>query len=383
MSILFDSFETDFRRKTQGDFRGVVNRCGNQVATASNAIRTGDTEMGVGNSLLPVPGDVPLEREELGGFVDPRRYILRPVPIPDRRIPYHANPGKDHGALHSQLAERVDEVLAVRQPKEPILSSDCVDHRGQRVPPSSAAAQLLSPARLRILIAMDATGIVRWTHEKLRERYGAAPPALHPPIENLVLTILSQNTNDVNRDRAYGALMNRFGSMEAVRDAPVDEIAAAIRIGGLHRQKAARIRQVLKRITAERGALDIAFLAELPLDEAMAWLLASPGVGHKTAGIVMLFSFGKPYFPVDTHIRRVFTRLGVIGPKEDPHRRMNDVLPSDSDLLTTLHLSAIQLGRELCHPRGPKCEDCPLQAPCTWFAAHVAEAPSARSSGGQ
>lgn len=226
---------------------------------------------------------------------------------------------------------------------------------------------------------MDATSVAHWTHEMLSERYGVAPPALHPPIENLVLTILSQNTNDPNRDRAYRSLMDRFGTMEAVRDAPVDEIAAAIEIGGLHRQKAARIRQVLERITAERGALDIGFLAELPLDEAMAWLLASPGVGHKTAGIVMLFSFGKPYFPVDTHIRRVFTRLGVLEPKEDPHRRMNDVLPSDPDVLAALHLNAIRLGRERCHPRGPRCEDCPLQARCTWFAEHVAEAPSARS----
>jgi len=206
-------------------------------------------------------------------------------------------------------------------------------------------------------------------------RYGDAPPESPPPVENLVLTILSQNTNDTNRDRAYRALIERFGRLEAIREASAEDIARSIRVGGLHRQKAERIRRILRRITEERGALDIGFLANLQIDEAMNWLLASPGVGQKTAGIVMLFSFGKPFFPVDTHIRRVFTRLGVVGPREDAHRRLNALLPEDPQMMATLHLNTIRLGRDLCHPRGPECAECPLQPRCAWYTRHVAETP--------
>jgi len=226
---------------------------------------------------------------------------------------------------------------------------------------------------------MDATKTVLWAFERMREHYGPVPRVPHPPVENLILTILSQNTNDVNRDRAYGSLMDRFGGMAAVRDAPTEAVSEAIQVGGLHQQKAERIQRVLQRITQERGQLDIGFLADSPLDEAMDWLLASPGVGHKTAGIVMLFSFGKPYFPVDTHIRRVFTRLDVIGVREDPHQRMNAILPQDADMMLELHLNTIRLGRELCRPRGPDCRDCPLQDHCSWFKEHVAGTDSAAS----
>jgi endonuclease-3 len=219
---------------------------------------------------------------------------------------------------------------------------------------------------------MDAKAISLWVLNRLRDVYGDVSRRPDPPIGNLVLTILSQNTNDVNRDRAFASLMDRFGSMTAVRDAPTEEVSRAIQIGGLHQQKAERIQRVLKRITEERGELDLGFLGDMPLSEAMAWLLESPGVGNKTAGIVMLFSFGKPYFPVDTHIRRVFTRLGVVRTREDPHRRMNAVLPPDADVMATLHLHAIRLGRELCHPRGPECRSCPLTANCTWYKEHVA-----------
>jgi len=219
---------------------------------------------------------------------------------------------------------------------------------------------------------MDATKTALWALDRMREHYGVVPRVPHAPVDNLVLTILSQNTNDVNRDRAYGSLMGRFGDMAAVRDAPTDAISEAIQIGGLHRQKAERIQRVLQRITTERGELDLGFLADLPLDEAMDWLLASPGVGNKTAGIVMLFSFGRPYFPVDTHIRRVFNRLGVIGARQDPHQRMNAILPQDADIMATLHLHTIRLGRELCHPRGPECRDCPLKPHCGWYKEHVA-----------
>ena len=204
----------------------------------------------------------------------------------------------------------------------------------------------------------------RWIAERLKDRYGEIALSRSDPLTTLIGTILSQNTNDANRDRAYRSLVARFGSLDKVKEASVEEIAKAIRIGGLHRQKAVRIKQILERIAQERGSLDLSFLAECSLDEAMRWLLASPGVGKKTAGIVLLFSFGKPYFPVDTHIRRVTRRLGLVGPKDDPHERMNALLPRDPMFMERLHLHLIRLGRELCHPRHPECSICPLHDGC-------------------
>ena len=215
-----------------------------------------------------------------------------------------------------------------------------------------------------ILSAMNAEEKIAWIAKRLLDRYGEIEIATSDPLEELITTILSQNTNDTNRDRAYHSLINRFGSFEAVMAAPGDEIAEAIKIGGLHNQKSLRIKNVLTRIMQERGSLDISFLADLPLDEAMHWLLSFPGVGRKTAGIVMLFSFDKPYFPVDTHIRRVTQRLGLAEPNEDPHKRMNELLPPDSALMRRLHLQLIRLGREVCHPRNPDCSNCPLSERC-------------------
>jgi len=205
-----------------------------------------------------------------------------------------------------------------------------------------------------------------WLADRLTDHYGAPGVIRSDPVESLVLTILSQNTNDTNRDRAYASLLERFGTLDAVRTARVDAIGRAIRVGGLHRQKSARIRQVLNRIHREEGKLDLAFLGEWDLDSAMAWLLTSPGVGRKTAGIVMLFSFGRPYFPVDTHIRRVLTRVGLIGPKGDPHEQANALLPQAPSLMAALHLLIIRLGREICHPRRPDCPNCPIRAKCDW-----------------
>lgn len=209
----------------------------------------------------------------------------------------------------------------------------------------------------------------RWIESRVSACYGEISPQKRDPVETLIKTILSQNTNDGNRDRAYQSLLDRFGTLSAVKEAPVEEIAEAIRVGGLHRQKALRIKQVLQRIEQEQGSLDLSFLSGLSLDKAMAWLLASPGVGKKTAGIVMLFSFGKPYFPIDTHIRRVLTRVGLAEPKKDPHDRLNAILPKDPTFMATLHLHLIRLGREVCHPRRPDCPACPLRDGCEWVSA--------------
>jgi endonuclease-3 len=215
-----------------------------------------------------------------------------------------------------------------------------------------------------------------WLADRLADHYGAPNVARPDPVESLVLTILSQNTNDANRDRAYASLLERFGTLDAVRGARVDAIGRAIRVGGLHRQKSARIRRILNRIHRERGQLDLAFLGEWDLESAVDWLLASPGVGRKTAGIVMLFSFGRPYFPVDTHIRRVLTRVGLIGPKGDPHKQANALLPQDPSMMASLHLLIIRLGREICHPRRPDCPNCPIRAECNWASRNPDSEPT-------
>jgi len=219
-----------------------------------------------------------------------------------------------------------------------------------------------------------------WIADRLSDQYGVPSVARTNPVESLVRTILSQNTNDTNRDRAYASLLERFGTLDGVRAASAAAIGRAIRVGGLHRQKSARIREVLKRIYRERGRLDLLFLGEWELDAAMDWLLASPGVGKKTAGIVMLFSFDRPYFPVDTHIRRVLTRVGLIGPNGDPHDQANAILPKDPSLMARLHLLIIRLGREICRPRRPNCTGCPIRAGCEWASRNPA---SSATSGGQ
>ena len=215
-----------------------------------------------------------------------------------------------------------------------------------------------------------------WLSNRLTDRFGAPDVVRPDPVESLVLTILSQNTNDTNRDRAYASLLDRFGTLDAVRTARTDAIGRAIRIGGLHRQKSARIRLVLNRIYRERGRLDLSFLGELELDAAIDWLLGSPGIGKKTAGIVMLFSFGKPYFPVDTHIRRVLTRVGLIDENGDPHEQANALLPQDPTLMSTLHLLIIRLGREICRPRSPDCPNCPIRAQCAWASQNPRPGPA-------
>ena len=220
----------------------------------------------------------------------------------------------------------------------------------------------ISPAS--ILSTMDAKEKIDWIVRRLLDRYGEIEFTTSDPVEELITTILSQNTNDTNRDRAYHSLINRFGGLAGVKDAPTQEIAEAIKIGGLHNQKSIRIKEVLERIMRERGSLNISFLSDLPLDEAIAWLLSFPGVGKKTAGIVMLFSFDKPYFPVDTHIKRVSQRLGLADAKDDPHIRMNEIIPHDAALMRRLHLQLIRLGREVCHPRNPDCVNGPLHERC-------------------
>jgi endonuclease-3 len=188
-----------------------------------------------------------------------------------------------------------------------------------------------------------------------------------PPVDELVSTILSQNTNDINRDKAFNALRARFPTWEAVRDASAAEVVESIRVAGLANQKGPRIQQVLRQITEERGGLDLSFLNNLPLEEARRWLMKFNGVGPKTAAIVLCFSLGRPAFPVDTHIYRVTGRLGLRPEKmnvEDAHPHLEALLPPET--YYAAHLNLIRLGRETCHPHKPDCPNCPARALCNF-----------------
>ena len=186
-----------------------------------------------------------------------------------------------------------------------------------------------------------------------------------PPLDEFVSTILSQNTNDTNRDRAFEALRDRFPTWEEVRDADSSDIIAAIRSAGLANQKGPRIQRALKQITEENGDLNLDFLEDLPLEQAKDWLLSFKGVGPKTAAIVLLFSLGKPAFPVDTHIYRLTGRLGL-RPENINAEQAHDHLAAlfDPAMYYDVHLNLIRHGREICHARSPQCERCPLGDIC-------------------
>jgi endonuclease-3 len=217
---------------------------------------------------------------------------------------------------------------------------------------------------------MDAVEHARAVHEKLLAVYGL-PEWRNPlpPLDELVSTILSQNTNDTNRDRAFHALRQRFPTWEAVRDADEQDVIDAIRPAGLGNQKGPRIQNVLREITRQHGELSLDFLAQMPDAEALDWLMTFKGVGPKTASIVLLFSLGKPAFPVDTHIYRVSGRLGIRpeGMNADQaHTYLGQLFPPEA--YYAVHLNLIRLGREVCQARRPKCSDCPLQDLCEYFS---------------
>jgi endonuclease-3 len=205
-------------------------------------------------------------------------------------------------------------------------------------------------------------------HERLLEFYGE--PVWRGPlsaIDELISTILSQNTNDLNRDRAFHALRAKFKTWEEVRAAPPDEVIKVIRPAGLANQKGPRIQQVLRSITEERGNLDLSFLADLPVEEAKAWLTRFNGVGPKTAAIVLCFGLGRPAFPVDTHIYRVTGRIGLRPERmtvEQAHPHLESLFPPET--YYAAHLNLIRLGREICQARRPKCEICPIVKLCDY-----------------
>jgi endonuclease-3 len=210
---------------------------------------------------------------------------------------------------------------------------------------------------------------LRAIRDRLRDAYGRPQPhPHHAPVDELILTVLSQNTNDRNRDVAYARLRERFAGWDEVRDADEDEVEEAIRPGGISRVKAGRIQKILRAI----GDDDLSRLADEPLDQARDELCELPGVGRKTAACVLLFSFGRPDVPVDTHVYRVGTRLGLFRPKasfEEAHDEMLRLVGDDAEEAYEVHVGLIRHGRRTCHARDPRCDDCPLLSLCPYGKA--------------
>jgi endonuclease III len=215
---------------------------------------------------------------------------------------------------------------------------------------------------------------VRAIRDRLRRVYGIPLAKPHGrPIDELILTVLSQSTNDRNRDVAYLALRERFETWEQVRDAPVDELELAIRPGGISKVKSARIKAILLAITdtSPNAELALDWLAELSVPDAQRYLVSLPGVGRKTAACVLLFALGMRDVPVDTHVSRVGTRLAMFrpgAPFEELHDTMLELTPPGEEL--ELHLNLLRHGRRTCYARRPDCEGCALNRICP-SAFHV------------
>jgi len=216
---------------------------------------------------------------------------------------------------------------------------------------------------------MNTKQLAAKTHLLLMEKFG--PPIWRPqlsPIGELISTILSQNTNDKNRDSAYENLLDRFQTWESVRDAPTDQVIETIKIAGLANQKGPAIQNALREITRSRGEIDLDFLRTMTSKQANEWLQKLKGVGPKTAAIVLLFSLNKPAFPVDTHVYRVTGRLGI-RPEKMSAAKAHSFLAEQfhPDTYYPVHLNLIRLGRETCRARQPNCPDCPLNKICNYY----------------
>jgi len=227
----------------------------------------------------------------------------------------------------------------------------------QRSPRGSSVWKPATPRRLRAI------------RDRLRDAYGRPIPRAHrAPIDELILTVLSQNTNDRNRDVAYQRLRRRFATWEDVRDAPVQEVEEAIRPGGLAPTKSVRIQEILRALDGDA----LGWLEEAPIEEARRRLCELPGVGRKTAACVLLFAYGRHDVPVDTHVYRVGTRLGLFRPgasfdeAHDQLLRLTD--PGDA---YEVHVALIRHGRRTCTARAPRCRECPLLDLCPYGRSRI------------
>jgi endonuclease-3 len=203
----------------------------------------------------------------------------------------------------------------------------------------------------------------------LQQRYG---PRIwqphHDPLAELVLTILSQNTSDKNSRPAFLALKTTFPDWARLLEADIADIAGPIKSGGLAVIKAGRIQSALRIIKQRHGSLNLDFLVDLPFEEAREWLLELPGVGLKTAACVLLFALGRPAMPVDTHVYRVATRLGLIPLKtslENAHRQLEKAVPAED--IYEFHMLMIEHGRRNCSARRPDCQSCICKTLCKGY----------------
>ncbi|HEY2768853.1 MAG TPA: DNA lyase [Solirubrobacteraceae bacterium] len=220
------------------------------------------------------------------------------------------------------------------------------------MPAAETAATWSPPSRRR----------VRAVRERLRAVYGIPRMAPHgDPLAELVLTVLSQSTNDRNRDVAYLRLRARLPTWEAVRDAPLSEVEEAIRPGGISKVKSERIQRILRTV----GELSLDWLPDVALEQARDYLTSLPGVGRKTAACVLLFAYGLHDVPVDTHVSRVAMRLRLLrpgAPFEELHDQMLALTPRGQEL--ELHVNLLRHGRRTCHARSPACGECALARMC-------------------
>jgi len=219
-------------------------------------------------------------------------------------------------------------------------------------------------------IDMDARrGNIRYIIQNLRAVYGVPRRQTYrDPLDCLIETILSQSTSNKNSQRAYANLKDRFPTWDRARRARATSIEAAIRVGGLSRQKSIRIKKLLNEIYDRRGSLDLSFLHSAALGDAVQFLMSFKGVGPKTAACTLLFACSRPVFPIDVHIFRIARRLGLLpekGSDEQAHRIMAEAIPSSS--YYEAHINLIRHGRQICRPRDPRCEDCCLVDYCLYY----------------
>ncbi len=205
---------------------------------------------------------------------------------------------------------------------------------------------------------------------RLTEQYGEMPFSRKDPMSKLVEILLSHRTYDAQTDAAYDNLLERFGSWEAVRDAPVAEVQAAIENVNFPEVKAPRIQAVMRQITQERGNLNLDFLCELPVEASSLWLNRFEGVGPKTSACVLLFSCQKPILPVDAHVHRVSIRLGLIGKKvsaDAAHNLLPVLLPPDARSIYNFHKALLRHGQRICVFERPRCKQCNVTDLCDYY----------------
>jgi endonuclease III len=214
---------------------------------------------------------------------------------------------------------------------------------------------------------------IRYIIQNLRALYGVPQPEPDlDPLDVLIETILSQSTTNANSGRAFESLKDRYPTWEHARRARASSIEAAIRSGGLAKQKSVRIKELLNTIHARRGSLDLSFLSTVPLDEARQFLATLKGVGPKTVACTLLFACTRPVFPIDVHIFRIGRRLGLIPEKcsdERAHQLMEQMIPPERYF--EAHINLIRLGRRVCRPSNPACEQCPLIDYCEYYIVHA------------